>query len=159
MSLSKKSDGSSEVKLKIKSGDNTVEVKDNDSDISLAKKGKEELSFQVNKGSVKLTNGDQEKEIKENESATLNGSEISVSEVNLNLQSPADASFIAEKSDSIPVNFIWITKNANKLQLEIAYDSRFQKMYKVYNVDNDSFTANLTQGNYYWRISSEKSKT
>jgi len=161
MSLSKKSDGStvSDLNLKIKSGDNIVEIKDKDSDISLAKKGKEELSFQVNKGTAKLFNGDKEKEIKENETATLNGSEISVSEINLNLQSPADASFIAEKSETIPVNFSWTSRNANNLQLELAYDSRFQRIYKIYNVDNDSYTTSLAPGNYYWRISSEKEKT
>jgi hypothetical protein len=157
MSLAKKDDGTSNTTLKIKSGENTVEVKN--SELTLEKKDKEELAFQVNQGTAKLKNGTQEKELKENESAKLNKSEIEISEINLTLQSPPDLSIVSEKSDSIPVNFSWSAKNANKLKLELAYDSRFQNLFKAFSVDNDSYTANLPQGNYYWRISSEKSKT
>ena len=115
MSLSKKSDGSSsEITLKIKSGNNTVEVKD--SDIVLEKKGKDELSVQVNKGTAKFSSNGQEKEIKENESANFNGKEISVSEINLNLLSPEDAKIISEQTETIPVTFSWSTKNANQLK-------------------------------------------
>lgn len=157
MSLAKKDDGTSSTTLKIKSGENTVEVKN--SELTLEKKDKEELAFQVNQGTAKLKNGTQEKELKENESAKLNKSEIEVSEINLTLKSPPDLSIITEKSESIPVTFSWSAKNANKLKLELAYDSRFQNIFKAFNVDNDSHTTNLPQGNYYWRISSEKSKT
>ncbi len=155
MSLSKKSDGSSsEITLKIKSGNNTVEVKD--SDIVLEKKGKDELSVQVNKGTAKFSSNGQEKEIKENESANFNGKEISVSEINLNLLSPEDAKIISEQTETIPVTFSWSTKNANQLRLEIAYDSVFKKVYKVFTIENNSMTASLLPGTYYWRISSEK---
>ena len=156
MSLAKKEEGGNPTVVKIKSGQTTVEVKN--SELTLEKKGKEELSFQVNKGTAKLKNGKQEKELKENESAKLNKAEIEIAEVNLTLQSPPDQSIVSDKSDLIPVNFSWTTNNANNLNLELAFDSRFQSIYKIFKVDNDAFTANLPQGNYYWRISSEKGK-
>jgi len=156
MSLAKKEDGTSNTTLKIKSGNNTVEVKN--SELTLEKKGKEELSFQVNQGSAKLKNGKEEKELKENESAKLNKDEIAVSEVNINLLSPPDGSIFSGKEETVPVEFSWSVKNANQLKLEIAYDSRFQNIYATYKAANNSYTASLPQGNFYWRIVSEKNK-
>lgn len=157
MSLAQRSDGgNSDLTIKIKSGQNTVEVKN--SAVVLEKKGKEELSFLVKEGTAKIKNGKEEKELKANETAKLNNSEIEISEVNLNLLTPADGSIFSEKSDTIPVNFSWSSKNANKLKLEIAFDSRFKNIYKTYSVNEDSFQTKLAGGNYYWRISSETSK-
>ena len=157
MSLAKKGDGAeSNGVVKIKSGTNTVEVKN--SELSLEKKGKEELSFHVKEGTAKILNGNKEKELKANETAKLNNSDIEVSKVNINLLTPADGSIFSEKLDSIPVNFSWNSENATNLKLEISYDSRFKNIYKIYNVTENSFTANLSQGNYYWRISSEIGK-
>ena len=45
--------------VKIKSGTNTVEVKN--SELSLEKKGKEELSFHVKEGTAKILNGNNSK--------------------------------------------------------------------------------------------------
>lgn len=157
MSVSKKSDGeSSEITLKIKSGNNTVEVKE--SDLALEKKGKEDLEFQVNKGSAKIINGKEEKELKTNEKASLVESEIVISEPTINLLSPPDASIITGKSKSIPVIFKWSAKNTYKTKLEIAFDSQFQNIYKTFNAEDDSLSASLEQGTYYWRISTKKSK-
>lgn len=156
MSLAKKGDGSSNSTVKIKSGESTLEIKN--SELTLEKKGKEELSFQVNQGTAKLKQGNQEKELKENESAKLNKSEIEISEVNLSLQSPADGSIISEKTETIPISFSWSAKNSKNLRLELAYDSRFQNTYQSFKVENGSHTVSLSQGTYYWRISSEKEK-
>ena len=142
MSLAQRSDGgNSDLTIKIKSGQNTVEVKN--SAVVLEKKGKEELSFLVKEGTAKIKNGKEEKELKANETAKLNNSEIEISEVNLNLLTPADGSIFSEKSDTIPVNFSWSSKNANKLKLEIAFDSRFKYIYKTYSVNEDSFQTKL----------------
>ena len=66
MSLAQRSDGgNSDLTIKIKSGQNTVEVKN--SAVVLEKKGKEELSFLVKEGTAKIKNGKEEKELKANE--------------------------------------------------------------------------------------------
>ncbi|MBR33391.1 MAG: hypothetical protein CMN77_18985 [Spirochaetaceae bacterium] len=144
---SMQAEASGDSDLEIKSGDSTISLSDSEARIS----GKEDdLELQVQKGEAKLTRGNEEKTVGENETAGLDGNQVKVEKNPLTLVSPADQSRFFTNQSRQAVNFQWQSEGA--VTLQVASDRGFASIVAQAPRNGGDASAAIGPGIYYWRV-------
>ncbi|MCB1175717.1 MAG: FecR domain-containing protein [Leptospiraceae bacterium] len=153
-------DGDTAPELTIKSKDKVIEI--DDSDIQLNKGDTEELVVDVKRGSASIKTEDgQEKQIKENERASLDESgKVEIKKITLIPVSPASGANIIQNAASSNVSFSWQALQDNQAATLEVSNRRFFAPVKVRaTVPGSNFSARLDSGIWYWRISAINQQT
>ncbi|XDD48935.1 FecR domain-containing protein [Leptospira sp. WS92.C1] len=145
-----KESGSTE--LKIKSGGETVAVNQGDLKLSRSSEG-QALNLEVSKGNAKVTSGNQESNLSDNQALELKNGKSEIRSLSISLNSPVERKFFQSDTNSYPVSFSWNKVEAVKdYTLEISNDPGFSK--KVIRSKSNAifFKKSLEKGTFFWRI-------
>jgi hypothetical protein len=140
--------------ITIKSEDKIIEV--NNANIQIEKKSKEELKLEVKEGEVKVKSGNEEKQVKKNEVATVEEKKITIEEAVIQLISPSEYYSLSTRTGSTSIDFSYrFNSVVIKPVIEFSYDSRFRKIIKSVPLQSDSISLDMKSGQYYWRVTGE----
>ncbi|MCB1320982.1 MAG: FecR domain-containing protein, partial [Leptospiraceae bacterium] len=141
--------------LNIRSEDKTISIDDQEGDVSLNKGEAEDLDVVVNKGEATVASSSgQSQRIGEDERATV-GDSIEVQKILLRPTAPANNQKVFVQTGTVGVRFAWepVAGN-NAVTLQVAGDRGFGSIAATRTVQTNNTTVNLSEGIYYWRLSS-----
>lgn len=144
--------------LNIKSKDKIISIKDGE--LKLSQKANQDLNLVVQKGKAKVKIGDKEKILKKDEQALLSKNDLKIKKIILIPVSPRHNKRFVSFSKKHNVTLTWreLPKDKNVF-VEISRSLNFTKKTVNKTTKLNSFTASLSGGIYYWRLSKLKSKT
>ncbi len=145
--------------INIKSRDATVSI--DKSNIQLTQLDNQELDLTVSDGTAKVKSGATETLIKTNEKAVISSDrkETRVVQLKFSLKEPSSNRYFISEMQKTDVSFLWeLIGNFKNISLEISKDRFFEKIISSQkSLQQNTATANLEEGVYYWRISSVNS--
>lgn len=144
-------DNSENSKLNIKSGEKSIELEN--ANASITKTNGEDINLSVEKGTALVKSKEGEKQLNQDEQATLSRSKVDVKQNLIKLKSPKDKSILISTSDLQTVNFFIETKSNNDSILEISNEQGFKKILKTANLEKaKNISMSLKPGIYFYRV-------
>ncbi|MBN2159699.1 MAG: PQQ-binding-like beta-propeller repeat protein [Spirochaetes bacterium] len=138
--------------IKIQSKDTVVSLEEGD--VKLSRSGEKELDVTVRDGTAEIKTGGDEKTIRKDEKATVTeDAGTRVVKLKLKPLSPPPGNTVVTAAPALPVLFSWAPVEGNPpVYLEIARSSEFGRETVVRAAEKNTYTENLGEGSYYWRI-------
>ncbi len=139
-------------RINIKSQDAVVSLEK--ADVKLSRAGDKELDVTVTEGKADVRTGKEEKLIQKDEKATITrNAGAQVSRLKLRPLFPRDNAAVVTAATAVPVRFAWsAARGVTGVFLELARDGKFTRGLVTRAAVHDSFTENLGEGSYYWRL-------
>lgn len=110
------------------------------------------LKINVKEGSATLSDPNGQKDIKKNETLETTQTGVKLSTPSIILEKPFDSQKFLLFQNKMNINFSWVEKKLiNSKSIYISQYRNFSNFNK-YEINSNSFSNNLAQGSYYWKI-------